>query len=365
MELRVMTSERILIVDDDLNARTAMAAVLTHAGYHPVTVDGSVDALKHLAESDPYDLVLSDLMMGKIDGMQLLDQVHVAHPEIPVVIVTAVHDVSMAMAAIRRGAYDYLLKPFANEQLLACVTRALLYRSLTMKNELFKQYLEQLVEARTEMLHKTLIDLERSYDITLEALGDALDLRDAETEGHSKRVTAYTLALARAAGLSPNQLRVIARGAFLHDIGKIAIPDAILLKPSKLDPAEMTLMREHCSLGHRILSKIPYLSEAAEIVYSHQERFDGTGYPRQLKKDEIPVGARIFALADTMDAITSDRPYRQGRSFEAAREEIARCAGTQFDPEIVEVYMRIPNEFWADLRKEITQHATQYSALRA
>jgi putative nucleotidyltransferase with HDIG domain len=157
-------------------------------------------------------------------------------------------------------------------------------------------------------------ELEESYDITLEALGDALDLKDRETEGHSKRVTAFTIAIAKTMGLPSDQIRVIARGAFLHDIGKMAIPDAILNKPGKLDAAESETMREHPYRGYQIVKKIPFLAEAAEIVYSHQEKFDGTGYPRGLKNEEIPLGARIFSIADTLDAMTSNRPYRAARS---------------------------------------------------
>jgi putative nucleotidyltransferase with HDIG domain len=196
-------------------------------------------------------------------------------------------------------------------------------------------------------------NLERSYDITLEALGDALDLKDAETEGHSKRVTAYTIAIARAMGMPKEQISVIARGAFLHDIGKMAIPDQILRKPGKLDPDEIALMREHCWRGYQMLKKIPFLVEASEIVYAHQEKFDGTGYPRGLKGDEIPLGARIFSIADTLDAITSDRPYRPAQSWQAAREEIYRWSGRQFDPQIVEVFKSMPDNIWEDLRKEI------------
>jgi len=196
-------------------------------------------------------------------------------------------------------------------------------------------------------------DLERSYDITLEAMGDALDLRDEETEGHSKRVTAYTIALAQAIGLESDDLRVIARGAFLHDIGKIATPDSILLKRGKLTDEEMSIMKEHCERGYEMVRKIPFLREAAEIVYAHQERFDGSGYPRGLRGEEIPLGARIFAIADSLDAMTSDRPYRKGTTFSAATEEIARCAGLQFDPQIVEEFLAMPNETWPVLRMEL------------
>jgi putative nucleotidyltransferase with HDIG domain len=211
------------------------------------------------------------------------------------------------------------------------------------------------------MLRQAMEDLEHSYDVTLEALGDALDLKDSETEGHSKRVTAYTIALARAIGISPAEIKVIARGAFLHDIGKMAIPDEILRKPGSLTPEEQEVMREHCTRGYHILRKIPFLSEAAEIVFSHQEHYDGSGYPSGLSGNQIPIGARIFAVADTLDAITSDRPYRKARSFDVARQEILRCSGTQFDPGVVEVFLKIPNELWQELRSEITAQNKRFS----
>ena len=211
------------------------------------------------------------------------------------------------------------------------------------------------------MLRQAMEDLENSYDVTLEALGDALDLKDSETEGHSKRVTAYTIALARAMGISPAQIKVIARGAFLHDIGKMAIPDEILRKPGNLTEDEQEVMREQCTRGYHILRKIPFLSEAAEIVYSHQEHYNGSGYPSGLSGNQIPIGARIFAVADTLDAITSDRPYRKARNFDVAREEILRCSGTQFDPAVVEVFLKIPNELWQELRSEITAQNMRFS----
>jgi putative nucleotidyltransferase with HDIG domain len=196
-------------------------------------------------------------------------------------------------------------------------------------------------------------NLERSYDITLEALGDALDLKDAETEGHSKRVTAFTIAIAKHMNLPDKEIRVIARGAFLHDIGKMAIPDAILRKPGALNADEVAIMREHCYRGFQILRKIPFLGEAAEIVYSHQERYDGTGYPRGLKGDEIPLGARIFSVADTLDASTSDRPYRPAQTVAAAREEIRAWSGRQFDQAVVTAFLAMPENIWGDLRKQI------------
>ncbi|MGB8261795.1 MAG: HD domain-containing phosphohydrolase [Terracidiphilus sp.] len=357
---RSRQSVRILVVDDEPHVRSMTGAVLERQGYDVQSATSGRDALA-LVENNSFDLVLSDIVMQDGDGLTLLEHIRNQQPHLPVVMVTAIHDISVAIDAMRRGAYDYLLKPFERDHLLATVARALEHGRTLEESRNYRQSLEQIVRARTEMLRQAMEDLEHSYDVTLEALGDALDLKDSETEGHSKRVTAYTIALARAMGIDPNQIKVIARGAFLHDIGKMAIPDEILKKPGSLTPEERVIMREHCTRGFMILRKIPFLAEAAEIVHSHQEHYDGSGYPNHLHGDEIPIGARIFALADTLDAITSDRPYRKARNFDHARAEILRCSGTQFDPRVVEVYLRIPNELWLELRNEITGQNRRFS----
>jgi putative nucleotidyltransferase with HDIG domain len=350
--------DRILVVDDEEPIREIVASMLGTAGYACQQAASGMEALAVLTSGEEFELMLSDLMMADLDGIGLLERTKERYPDMPVVMVTAVHDISVALAAIRNGAYDYLLKPFEREQLLNTVSRALENRRLKVENRTYQTNLESLVKARTDQLQAAIANLERSYDITLEALGDALDLKDRETEGHSKRVTAFTIAIARAMGLPRDQINTIARGAFLHDIGKMAIPDRILNKPGKLETDEMTIMKEHAYHGYQIVKKIPFLAEAAEIVYSHQERFDGSGYPRSLKGEQIPLGARIFSIADTFDAITSDRPYRPAQSDEAAREEIAKWKGRQFDPEVVKVFLEMPDNIWEDLRKEI--HAQIY-----
>src|SRR6184192_2418865 len=356
-----MPSERILIVDDEETIREIVSSMLTSANFNCRQAASGMEALALLDSGEEFELMLSDLMMANLDGIGLLEKTKERFPDMPVVMVTAVHDISVALAALRNGAYDYLLKPFEREQLLATVRRALENRRLKLENREYLTNMELLVEARTEQLRKAMGNLERSYDITLEALGDALDLKDAETEGHSKRVTAFTIAIARAMGLAGDRIRVIARGAFLHDIGKMAIPDAILRKPGPLTEEERAIMREHCYRGYQMLRKIPFLTEASEIVYAHQEKFDGTGYPRQIKGEEIPLGARIFAVADTLDAITSDRPYRAAQPIAAAREEIARFEGTQFDPAVVRVFLQMPETIWEDLRKEIETQLIRFS----
>lgn len=351
---------RILVVDDEAHVRSMIAATLERQGYEVILASGGREALDAL-EQGLFELILTDIVMEDGNGLALLESIHDQNPNLPVIMVTAIHDISVAIDSMRRGAYDYLLKPFERDHLVATVQRALEHRQALQESRTYQQNLEQVVRARTEMLRQAMEDLEHSYDVTLEALGDALDLKDSETEGHSKRVTAYTIALARAMSITPAEIKVIARGAFLHDIGKMAIPDEILRKPGKLTPDEQEIMREHCARGYHMLRKIPFLAEAAEIVFTHQEHYDGSGYPSSLKGNSIPVGARIFAVADTLDAITSDRPYRMARSFDAAREEIIRCSGTQFDPSVVEVYLRIPNELWLELRSEITGQNRHFS----
>jgi len=348
-----MDREHILIVDDEAAVRGIMVAMLEDKGYLVTEATDAGQALKYLLNYPTFDLILSDIMMPGTDGLALLDQIGKDHPGTPVVMLTAVHDIQVTTNAFRRGAVDFLLKPFERYQLIDIVARAVEQGHLSRQNEAYRQNLEQIIATRTGRLRQTMSELEKSYDITLEAMGDALDLRDAETEGHSRRVTAYTIALARQIGVEAEELRTIARGAFLHDIGKIATPDHILLKPGKLEPEETRIMREHCARGYEMVRKIPFLREAAEIVYSHQETYDGSGYPRGLSGEKIPLGARIFAIADTLDAITSDRPYRKGRSIEEARQEIARCSGRQFDPKIVKVFLSMPAGLWDELRREV------------
>src|SRR5216683_2732098 len=238
-----MAADRILVVDDEESIREIVSSMLATAGYKCHQAASGNEALALLESGEKFELMLSDLMMANLDGIGLLERTKERFPDMPVVMVTAVHDISVALAAIRNGAYDYLLKPFEREQLLATVRRALENRRLKLENRAYQTNLEALVTARTE------------------------------------------------------QIRVIARGAFLHDIGKMAIPDAILNKPGKLDPNEIETMREHSYRGYQIVKKISFLSEAAEMVYAHQEKFDGTGYPRGLKGDQIPLGARIFSIA--------------------------------------------------------------------
>jgi putative nucleotidyltransferase with HDIG domain len=291
--VRTRRPARVLVVDDEAPVRSMIGATLQRQGYDVQLAISGSQAVEMLGQG-PYDLVLTDIVMQDGNGIALLERIHVDQPHLPVVMVSAIHDISVAIDSMRRGAYDYLLKPFEREHLVATVQRALDHRQALQDSHNYQQNLEQVVRARTEMLRQAMEDLEHSYDVTLEALGDALDLKDSETEGHSKRVTAYTIALARAMGISPVDIKIIARGAFLHDIGKMAIPDEILRKPGKLTAEEEEVMRDHCTRGYHILRKIPFLSEAAAIVYTHQEYFDGNGYPSRLTGQRDPYRRTDF-----------------------------------------------------------------------
>jgi cyclic di-GMP phosphodiesterase len=202
------------------------------------------------------------------------------------------------------------------------------------------------VDQQTKQFQAALKRVHLTHDDTLAVLGAALELRDYETAGHSQRVTLYCLELARTMDYAAEQVTNLARGAYLHDIGKIGIPDDILLKKGSLSPEETALMQEHVRIGYELVSRIDFPASAAEMVLTHQERYDGKGYPQGLVGAAIPLAARIFAVADTLDAMTSERPYRRALPLQVARAEIARESGRQFDPHVAEVFLGIPNEVW-------------------
>ena len=355
----------ILIVDTDATQREAMAAALQGAGHRTDEVLNAAAALRYLQARPDCQLVLSNFDLPASNGIALLDWVSLEFSGVPVILFSRSAQTEQVVEAFRHGAYDFLTAPSDKKMLIVTAGVSLERGRMRRQSLAYRQNLEELIHERTARLRTAMTDLERSYDTTLEAMGDALDLRDAETEGHSKRVTAYTIALAKAMHLSPGVLKTIARGAFLHDIGKIATPDAILLKPGKLTPEETEIMREHCRVGYEAVRKIPFLADAAEIVYSHQESFDGSGYPRKLKGEQIPLGARIFSIADTLDAMTSDRPYRKSMPFQEAIQEIQLCEGSQFDPTIVKVFLSLPRDSWSVLRQSTGRDSQAIELFRA
>jgi len=346
-------SLRVLVVDDEVSVRKVMAAVLAQLGLPCETAAHADEALRIL-ETHRIDAVISDLQMPGMSGMEFLAKVKRSYPRIVFLMVTGVDDIQVGIQAMREGADDYLVKPLQVDAniILASLTRALHVKGLEQEVDNYRHHLEEIVAEQTGQLREALHQIERSYDHTLEVLGAAIDLRDSPTAGHSRRVFLYSIEIAEAMGGLENQMRNIAMGAWLHDIGKLAIPDAILLKPGPLTEKEREIMQHHAQIGYDLVKGIPFLADAAEIIFAHHERCDGSGYPRGLKTQEIPTGARIFALADTFDAMTSDRPYRRALPFQASREVIERGAGKQYDSQVARVFLSIADETWEVIRRE-------------
>jgi response regulator RpfG family c-di-GMP phosphodiesterase len=340
---------RVLIVDDELSVRKMLAVMLTQGGVTCTHVPTPEEALAKL-QNEIFDAVISDLQMGATSGMDLLEELHRRYPEVAFLMATGVADVRVGVQAMKRGADDYLIKPFDMDVVLTSLSRALEKKKLEREVKNYRLHLESMVAERTGQLEAAMSQLEQSYSATLEALGSAIDLRDGATAGHSRRVLWYSINLASALGGLEDQLKNIAMGAWLHDIGKLAIPDGILLKSGALDDQERAVMQRHVMLGYDLVRGIPFLAEASEIIVAHHERWDGSGYPRGLQGDEIPLSARIFGVADTLDAITSDRPYRAALPFSVAREVIEHGSGKLFDPLVAAAFLSIPEETWASIR---------------
>jgi putative nucleotidyltransferase with HDIG domain len=350
------TEARVLVVDDEAAACKLLSVILSPPAFHCTTADSGEEALVAL-QRERFDAIVSDLHMPGLSGMELLAEVRRCYPHMAFLVTTGVDDVDVGVQAMRCGADDYLVKPLRESAVVASLESALHKRQLERQVEDYRQHLEEMVTERTGQLRAALGRIERSYEDTLQALGAAIDLRDNETAGHSQRVCRYSLEIARAMGWSDKQLGSLARGAYLHDIGKLGVPDGILLKPGPLTVEERRLMQQHAQIGFDLVKDIPFLADAAEIVLMHHERFDGSGYPRGLKGEEILLSARVFAIADTLDAITSERPYQRAASFEFAKERIRQLSGAHFDPQVAGVFLDVPEVTWTTIAKNQRQIA--------
>ncbi len=327
--------QRVLAVDDNQEIVQLTLRLLSKFGYDARGLTDPRDAPDVIRSFDP-DLCILDINMPFVQGTDLLDEIKSANPQTEVILLTGMNDTMLAVDMMKRGAADFLLKPIEPKQMEISVARALEHRRLILENTAYKLHLEMLVEDRSKALNEALSNLNEIHSATLETLAMALDLRDQGTSGHSRRVADMTVDIAKNLGIVDGDLVQIEHGALLHDIGKLRIPDSILWKPAALTPEEWQIMRRHPEYGFDFVKKIEFLKGAADIILSHHEKFDGSGYPRGLKGDEISLGARIFSLVDTVDAIVHDRPYHRGMTFPIAREEILRRVGTHFDPELVE-----------------------------
>jgi response regulator RpfG family c-di-GMP phosphodiesterase len=357
--------KRVLVVDDDPAAAKLLALMLRGSSVS-CAIAGSAEEAVNLVQSEQFDAIISDLRMPGISGLELLAEIRRRFPHVAFLITTGVQDLQVAIEAMHSGADDYLVKPLVEENVTISLERAMARRRVEQQVEIYHRDLEKLISERTRQLNLAFEHIQRSYEETLQALGAAIDLRDGETAGHSWRVCQYSLEIAAVMNMPQYERDNLARAAYLHDIGKLAVPDGILLKPGPLTEDEWIVMRRHAQIGFDLLKMIPFLSAAAEIVLSHHERFDGAGYPRRLRGAQIPLSARIFSVADTLDAITSNRPYRSALSFEGALEIIRHLSGSQFDPNVLEAFLAVPLDRWREIgsreRRSLRENAAELSA---
>ena len=321
---------KVLIVDDEYIGRETLQSILEGEGYELEMAENGFQAIEKAKKLLP-DVILLDVMMPGMTGFEVCQRIR-SDPqiaEIPIIILTALDDRESLLNALKAGADDFISKPFDRYELrarLLGITRLNRYQKLLQERAKLRAANAQLLNA---------------YEATIEGLSHALDLRDRETEGHSRRVTELTVKLAQALNMSDEDITHIRRGALLHDVGKIGIPDSILHKPDALTAEEWAITRKHPQFAYDMLSPIEYLRPALEIPYNHHEKWDGSGYPRGLKAEGIPTSARLFAIADVWDALTSDRPYRPAWSQEEARLYIREQSGKHFDPMVVELFFKV------------------------
>lgn len=324
-----MTST-VLIVDDEFSGRQTLESVLEGDGYAIEMAENGFQALEKVRTILP-DVILLDVMMPGMTGYEVCQ--HIRNDpliaEIPIIVLTALDDRDSLLNALKAGADDFITKPFDRYELRARLL------GITRLNRYHK-----LVQERTK-LREAHAQLLTAYEATIVGWSHAMDLRDKETEGHSQRVANMTVELAREFGMNDDELLQVRRGSLLHDMGKLGVPDHILHKPGSLTDEEWGVMKKHPQLAHDMLYPIEYLRPALEIPYCHHEKWDGTGYPRGLKGDDIPVSARLFAIVDVWDALTSDRPYRSAWTKEKALAHIKEQSGKHFDPVVVDLFLKI------------------------
>ena len=335
---------RLLIVDDEPTNLKLLDKMLRTEGYENLTLIQDPREVLAAYERTTPDVILLDLNMPHLDGFAVLEQLksllHINMP--PVLVLTAQQGRENRLRALDQGARDYLTKPFDRSELLARVRNLIdahqLHKLVKMENEV----LESRVHERTRELRETRLQI-------VQRLGRAAEYRDNETGFHILRMSHTTALLARYLGWDQQQCELLLHASPMHDIGKIGIPDAILLKPGKLDPAEWEIMKTHAVIGANILEgdSSELLTLAREIALTHHEKWDGSGYPNGLKGEAIPLSGRLVAIADVFDALTSERPYKKAWSVEAALDYIRENRGTHFDPAIVDLFLGVIPEILA------------------
>lgn len=323
--------KRILIVDDEASIRRLLHQKLTRAGYLCEEADGAEQALDKL-KTYPAELVILDVRMPGKSGVELLGELKDSYPDIAAIMATAVTETNVAIECMKHGADDYIFKPFNLDEVALSVERTIEKRGLQIKIREYQQHLEQKVEQQTMEIRKLFLG-------AIEALVFALEAKDKYTAGHSRRVTEISVAIGTELGLSQDELEDLRWGSLLHDVGKIAVDQIIQNKPGKLTPEEYEHIMVHAQVGAGIVK--PVVNErVVEMIAHHHDHFDGGGLHQVTRGEDIPMAARILAVADAFDAMTSDRPYRHALSAERASKEIRQCAGGQFDPIVVNAFFK-------------------------
>ena len=330
-------SGKILLVDDEGSILETLSKQMDSWGFGWMKASSGQMALRKVSETD-FDLILLDINMPDMNGISVLKEIRATNEVTQVIMISGLSQMEHVRTALRDGAYDYLVKPWDADDLELTIRRALAYRHLLAERKEYQVNLEREVEKKTEELSTALTRINNTYNETILALGSALETRDSETQEHCLRVAHYSRVLAERIGITDERFLLnLERGAYLHDIGKIGVPDHILRKRSGLTVEEWVIMKKHPEIGKCIVEGIAFLHDTVPVIYYHHEHYNGTGYPQGLKGDEIPLEARIFAVADALDAITSERCYRHAVSFKKAKTIIRGESGKQFSPEVVDV----------------------------
>ncbi len=327
-------------MDDESVIVDILRRRLTRDGYEVTSASSAAEAREAL-ERQGADVLLADIQMPCETGLELLDWARRFDPDLAVIMITAVATIQTAVDALKAGAADYILKPFNLDQVSFAVGRALDRRQVVVQNRAYRERLETMVEAKTQAHAEALVEIRATYDATLKALGAALSYRDSSSPHHADRVAAIALAIGTGMRLGEAGLDALRRAALLHDIGTIAIPDGILAR-SEHTPEEAVLIRESPRKGYELLSRIAFLRPAAAIVLAQAERYDGSGHPRGLQGEAIPLGARVFAVAAAYDRLTAGRRRADRLDAAAARVRLRALAGTELDPRIVDAFLALP-----------------------